>query len=273
MITRHALLFAALLLLMVPPASADDGLARARARGALVIATFVDKLPRAGRDAQGEPEGHDIDVARELGRRMGLPVRFVEPGWAEMVSGDWGGAWDMAVASITPTAERAERVDFAATYRFDGTVLVTHRDNTSITRPADASGKRVGVMQFTTHERYLKRDLEIFGNEAPVTYHIVNPVIRPFPAEELVLAAVAKGSAVEVDAGIALYASAQRAVAAGAPIRMVPGFLFWEPVAVAVARGDGALAAAVQEAFKAMRGDGTLAALSVKWFGLDLSQP
>ena len=67
-------------------------------------------------------------------------------------------------------------------------------------------------------------------------------------------------------------AHAQAAVAEGLPVRMVPGFLFFEPLAVAVDKSDPAFAGEVAAAVDALRADGTLGRLSIEWFGIDLTQ-
>jgi len=69
------------------------------------------------------------------------------------------------------------------------------------------------------------------------------------------------------------YATAQAAIAEGLPVRVVPGFLFWEPVAVAVDLGDDSFADRIEEVIESMFDDGTLSRLSVKWFGLDMTAP
>ena len=56
----------------------------------------------------------------------------------------------------------------------------------------------------------------------------------------------------------------------GQAIRILPGFLYFEPVAVATAKGDPQFDAAVAEAIVDMRADGTLSRLSTEWFGIDL---
>ena len=60
-------------------------------------------------------------------------------------------------------------------------------------------------------------------------------------------------------------------IARGAPLRIVQGFLFFEPVAVAVDKGDPDFAAKIGDVVRAMRADGTLTKLSEKWFGVDVA--
>ncbi len=149
--------------------------------------------------------------------------------------------------------------------------MLVHKDNLSILQAADASGKMVGTKKDTTFEQYLKGRLQVLMLREPVEYVIANPDIKLFADKEKAIEALAKGDDKEVDAVIISFAPARDAIAAGAPARVIPGFLFFEPVAVAVDQGDPDLARAVERAVLEMASDGTLAALSRKWFGADVS--
>ena len=61
-------------------------------------------------------------------------------------------------------------------------------------------------------------------------------------------------------------------IKAGAPLKIVGQPLNYGPAAVAVEPGDPELAALIEKTINSMRDDGTLSALSIKWFGVDLSR-
>jgi polar amino acid transport system substrate-binding protein len=125
----------------------------------------------------------------------------------------------------------------------------------------------------TTFEQYLERNLELFEGARDFEYVIKDPDIRPFPSKDAAMAALAVGDGAEIDAVVTNLSTAQAAIEGGAPLRIVPGFLYWEPVAVAVDKGDPAFAARIDAAVQGMMADGTLSALSKKWFGIDLTTP
>ena len=261
-------LFAVLFVLSIPNASADDG----KSAG-LVAAAVPDALPLAARNAAGELVGFDIEIAKEIAKRLGRPLTFVTPGWNAILAGGWKGRWDFSVSNITPTEERSRRLDFPAAYRFEAVIVVVHKDNRSVSKSADASGKRVGVAQATTFEQYLRRDLTIYVGEAPPEYLIADPAIRTFANKGEALKALAQGDGAVLDAVVTSYSTAESAIDAGLALRIVPGFLFWEPVAVVVDKGNEALGRTIGEAVEAMMADGTLGALSTKWFGIDMTAP
>jgi polar amino acid transport system substrate-binding protein len=264
-------LIAALLAFSGPPASADDATGRAVPGGGLVAAAVPDALPLAARNANGDLVGFDIEVAKEIARRLGRPLTFTTPGWNAILAGDWKRRWDFSVSNITPTEERSRVVDFPAIYRFDAVIVAVHKDNKTVAKPEDVSGKRVGVAQRTTFEQYLRRDLTIYRGEPIFDYLIAEPTIQLFANKETALNALAQG--VALDAVVTSYVTARSAIDKGAPLRIVPGFLYWEPVAVAVEKGNDALARRIEETVDGMLADGTLGALSTKWFGLDMTAP
>lgn len=240
-------------------------------RGFANVAIVPDTPPLTFVDQQGELHGFDVDVAREVTRRLGAVPVFVTPPWTDMLSGNWGTAIDMAVASITPTVERGANLVFPAVYRLDGVVLVVRADNKQIRSPKDASGKTIGVKAATTFERYLKGETKIFVGDRSITPLISHPLIRSFPDNADALKALINGTSPRLDGVVTSLARAKAAVSDGLPVRIVPGFLYFEPVAIAVAKGDPQLAEKIKSAVDDMRQDGTLSNLSIRWFGIDLT--
>lgn len=269
------LLCGALALLLTIPAfaglHASEVLDRARARGRLIAAAVPDALPQSGRDASGNLDGFDIAVSRTLGKQLGFDVEFALPSWQEILDGGWNGRWDYAIVSMTPTPEREKALSFPAVYRLSPAVLVVHEGNTVIKEPKGASGKAIGVKEDTTYQQYLNHDLVLYKGAKPFDYQIDQPQVRLFPDKAGAMAALSKGDGT-LDAVVTSLAHAQAAVAEGLPVRTVPGFLFFEPQAVAVDKGDPAFASEVANAVDALRADGTLGRLSVEWFGIDLTQ-
>lgn len=269
--SRLILIMAALWLATAMPAHSGEVMDRIAERGSVVAAAVPDTLPQAARTKSGKLEGFDIEVAEEIARRLKFEIKFVTPGWDTILAGGWDGKWDISVASITPTAERGRRLAFPANYRYDSAVLVVHKDNIEILQPADASGKIIGTKQDTTFEQYLRHKLNVIVAKERLKYLIDDPQIKLYPDKDVALAALAKGDGVELDGVVMSFAPARSAIAAGAPVRVIPGFLFFEPVAVAIDQGDPEFSRTIQKIVLGMADDGTLAALSKKWFGVDLT--
>ena len=75
----------------------------------------------------------------------------------------------------------------------------------------------------------------------------------------------------KIDAVLSAQPTIQEAIKSGLPMKLVGGPVFYEPLAVAVDKGDPEFSAKVAEIVAAMRADGTLSKLSEKWYGVDYS--
>jgi polar amino acid transport system substrate-binding protein len=261
---------------LAPWASGHAGatLDRIQANGVLVMSTDPEYPPQSSLDENNEFVGFDIDVGREIARRLGADIQFVTPSWDVITAGNWAGRWDVSVGSMTPTAARREVLDFPAIYYYTPASLVVHADNTTIAEPADASGKTIGVGVATTYESYLKRDLVIDAQGAPpFTYQIDQANIHTYDTDLLALDDLRLGDGVRLDAAVTALPTAMDAINRGYPLKVVGEPLFLEPLSVAIDKGDPEFAAKLGEIVAAMHQDGTLSELSIKWYGADLTAP
>ena len=106
------------------------------------------------------PSGVTVDIARELGRRLGLPVELVCFGAARLsLEAMVQGRADICFLAIEPA--RAAEVAFTAPYVVIEGVYVVPEDS-AITTPADADSERirVGVNQGSAYDLFLTRTLQ-----------------------------------------------------------------------------------------------------------------
>ena len=253
-------------------AQAGEVLDRVTSKGVMMMATDPEYPPQSSLNDQNEFEGFDIDVGREIARRLEVEIEFVTPGWDVLTAGNWAGRWDVSVGSMTPTAARREVLDFPAIYYFTPAALVVHKDNTTITKPADASGKTIGVAIATTYEQYLKKDLVIDAAGAPPFEYLIDDAnIRTYDTDLLAVDDLRLGDGVRLDAVITALPTATGAIDQDFPLKVVGDALFLEPLGVAIDKGDPEWAAKLKEIIDAMHADGTLSELSQKWYGADLT--
>ena len=108
----------------------------------------------------GEPGGPSVEIARELARRLSLPLAFIIYDTAgQVVEAAGKGAWDVGFLAIDPL--RAETICFSQAYvRIEGTYLV--RDNAPFKSCADLDqpGVRIAVEANAAYDLYLKRTLK-----------------------------------------------------------------------------------------------------------------
>src|SRR5215470_8977578 len=91
---------------LAAPAGAGDVLNRVMANKKLVNALDVEYPPFSFLDVDKTMDGFDVDVAKEVAKRLGVEIEQVTPGWDVITAGKWVGRWDISIGSMTPTKER-----------------------------------------------------------------------------------------------------------------------------------------------------------------------
>ena len=86
--------------------------------------------PSAPSDAltTAEMQGFDVDVAAELGKRLGVETCFATPDWDVITAGNWANKWDLSVGSMTITPDRQKILDFTHAYYYTPAVIAVTTD-------------------------------------------------------------------------------------------------------------------------------------------------
>ncbi|AHK47087.1 putative amino acid ABC transporter, substrate-binding protein (plasmid) [Ensifer adhaerens OV14] len=253
-------------------AHAGQTLDRVMEKKAMVVATNSGWPPQSYLDDSNEMVGFDIDVSREIAKRLGVEVSFETPDWATLTGGRWQGRYDLGVGSVTPTKARAQVIDFVGIYYYSPYVYVVHKDSEakSVT---DLNGKVIGVETATTSEDFINRRLEIDApGLPPVEYKLEPGEVRTFADSMLPFDDLRLGSGVRLDAVIAPEQTALNAIKNGYPLRSLEGeYAFREPLVVIAEKVDPDWTAKVGSIIEEMKKDGTLSTLTTKWYGKDYS--
>lgn len=241
-------------------------------KGAMVVATNSGWPPQSFLDDNNQLTGFDVDVAKEIAKRLGVDVSFETPNWATLTGGRWQGRYDLGVGSVTPTKARAQVIDFAGVYYYSPYVYVVHKDSDAKS-VEDLNGKIIGVETATTSEDFIRRQLEIDApGLPPIEYKLEPGDIRTFADSMLPFDDLRLGAGVRLDAVIAPEQTAENAIKNGYPLRILEGdYAFREPLVVIAEKGDDEWTAKVGEIIDQMKNDGTLSTLTTKWYGKDFS--
>jgi len=251
-------------------AHAGEVLDKVMAEKTMMVATNSEYPPASYLNSKGEFEGFDVDVAKELAKRMGVEVEFMNPAWEAITSGKWGGRWQIAIGSMTPTPARAEVLNFPAVYYFTPAAVYVH-DSASYSSLEDLKDKKIGASAGSTYELYLNKTLKLDSTYSPPFDFKVEPgEIRTYETDTNVMDDLRLGDGVRLDAGISSVPNIHEAVKNNYPLRIIGKPVFFEPLAVVVAKGDPEFSDKVAEIIEQMKVDGTLKSLSMKWFGVDL---
>jgi polar amino acid transport system substrate-binding protein len=192
------------------------------------------------RDAAGYPAGVSIDLARELARRLGVPLEFVTYASArKVVDGLKGGAWDVAFLAIDPA--RAVDIDYTAPYVvIEGAYLVRESSRLASNDQVDGPGTRVVVANGSAYDLFLSRELK---QATLVRVPTSQEVVDQFVAQSLDVAAGVKQQ---------LESDARRIPG----LRLLPGRFMAINQAMGMPRGRDAALPWLRDFVEEMKGSG-----------------
>jgi polar amino acid transport system substrate-binding protein len=236
--------------------------------GVLTVSTDPNYAPQSVQKPDGTYEGFDIDVATEVAKRLGVTVKFVTPDWSIITAGSWAGRWDASVGSMTVTADRQKVLDFSPPYYYTPAQL-TASVASGITTIDGLAGKTICAGAATTYLDWLDGKKLDFGTLSPTT----SP---PAGIKTVALCPQTwKAGRNDFQGWLSSSTTVDGAIAAGLPVVKVGDPVYFEPLAVAVDKSgpaDTDFVAKLTQIINDMHTDGTLTAMSQKWFKADLTK-
>lgn len=249
----------------------------------LVFATEGAFPPFNMTKPDGTLYGFEMDMLAEIGKRAGFEYELISQAWDGMIQGLIDGKYDAVVDSVTITDKRLEVVDFSLPYTTGGSTFAVmtesglelpgggtfvNLDDETATEAAITelaallNGKTVGVHVSTIQSDFLDKYLAPRG----VT-------IRTYPNGPDVYQDLSNGRldvAMASTTNIAAFLekNAETAKATGPAFS---GGVMGNGAAFVVQKGNVELAEKISSALKSMSQDGTLEALSNKWFGMNVT--
>ncbi len=162
--------------------------------GTLRVAINYGNPVLAQKDAAGQPRGISVDLARELGRWLGVPLSFVPfDGAGKVFASAQSNVWDVAFLARDPA--RATEIAFTAPYVIiEGTYLVPERSPFQAIEDLDRPGVRIAVGKGAAYDLYLSRALK---NAQLVRADTSAAAIELFVVEKLDAAAGVKNPLVD----------------------------------------------------------------------------
>ena len=252
---------------------ADGHLARVMEAGEIVVSTDPAYPPQSFLNEEtGEYEGFDIDVALEIGERLGVEVTFTDPSFDAVVAGSWADRWDMSVGSVTVTDERAEVLDFTDPYYFTPAQMTALEDS-GIESLDDLAGQVVCVGESTTYLFWIDGTLSLPESAGEIAEVPEGMTATTFPTD-VDCAESWRSGREDFQGFLTALPTAQGLIDSGDyAITLIGDPVFYEPLAVAFDKAvedNDSLVQRVNEIITEMHEDGTLTELSEKWYeGLD----
>ena len=240
-------------------AFAEDLLDAIKTRGTLMIGMEGTYPPFDYRDSQGTLQGFDVDVARALAAKLGVKPDFYTGEWSGLIGGLQAGKFDVVINQVTITQQRRQSLDFSPPYAYSAVqVLQRKGDKAEYQSLDELKGKRVAVT--------------LGSNFADLAKSVSGIIVQTYPGMSEALSDLVGGRA---DAYLNdrlfvpyLIKTANVPVRGGALLKNTSN-----EIGIPYRKGNPGFTAAINEAMTSMRQDGTLAAISKKWFGVDVSHP
>ncbi len=118
------------------------------------------------KNASGELDGYDVDVAEGVAGLIGADLEFVCQKWDGMIPALLANKFDLVVASMSITDKRLKKMDFSDTYRISVGRLVGRKnagfnlfDDAGKPIPANFAGLKVGLERATTYSDWFENEL------------------------------------------------------------------------------------------------------------------
>lgn len=238
----------------IPKTGLTRGILQAiRDRGELRVGMQVGYVPFQMLGPQGSLVGFDVDAAQILSRAMGVGLRIVRQNWEELIPSLLEGKTDVVMSGVTITPQRNFEVVFAVPLLETGRMFLVHQKNAERFRKfsdLDAPGVFVVSVPGASGKLRLREMMTRAG-------------FREFPDREAALNEVIQGRAhayVHEEFDIRLACAKRPDVLIG---RFTP--LTFEPIAWAIAPGDGHWLNWLNNIILNWQRDGTLDELNKKW--------
>ncbi|WP_419897908.1 transporter substrate-binding domain-containing protein [Roseomonas sp. USHLN139] len=232
--------------------AAAPGNAQPQPLRSAVDGTFA---PHAFPKLDGGVQGFNVDLFTEVARRMGRPITIDSASFSGLVPALNAGRYDFLAAPVTVTPERAENLLFTEGYLYTEFQFGIRKGGTPITSLADLRGKAIAVNKGSAYDAWAQKNAATYGF-----------TVQTFDSQPDAVQAVVTGRVFATLGGNTTI----RYAATRAPM-LVPDFTIKETRAhwAAPFRRDNAeLRNAVENVLECMKKDGSLAALSEKWFGV-----
>jgi polar amino acid transport system substrate-binding protein len=264
-----------------------DKLAQVLARGTLVLWTDPDYAPQsfAVKDAKrpgdtkcapnqmtaAEMSGYDAETGKLVAAALHVEACFVSTPFDAMITGSWGDRFDVAWASGAITKGRMEKL-YATQPYYSTPANFFVKPGSSFQKPADLSGKKIGVCSGCTHQTYLERKLELPG--VTLEYVVTDPEVVTYNNEPPGLEDTAAGV---VDAFLCSEPVGLGAIKKGVALRELDTPAYYTFKTGYVDRDLGLAAKPFVDAINAtiveLHAAGKLKALSTQFFTKDYATP
>lgn len=234
----------------------QNSLDAVKASGKLRIGTEGTYAPFTYHDANGELTGFDVEMAKEITKRIGVTPEFIETQWDGLIAGMDAKRFDVIFNEVSITDDRKVKYDFSDPYIVSRAALIVSSNNNDIQTFADLKGKKSG-QSLTSNLSEIARE-----NGAEIV------AVDGFN-QAIDLLSSGRIDATVNDNLSFLDLKKQKP---DVKIKKVDEVSNGSQSAALFLKGNDELVQAVNEALTDMKNDGTYLNISEKYFGADVSK-
>ena len=236
----------------------DTSLSDVQDAGTLVVGTEGTYRPFTFHDASGDLTGYDVEIVTAVAEKLGVEPKFQETQWDAIFAGLDAGRFDIIANQVSISDEREAKYELSEPYTVSPGVVIVAKDNTDIDSLASLSGK--------TTAQSLSSNWYDLAKENGANVESVEGW-----AQAIALLEQGRVDATLNDKLTFLDYKATDAAGA-ADLKVAAETDDPSRNAFVVKKGETALVSAVNDALDELRADGTLAKISTKYFGEDVTE-
>ena len=224
----------------------------AYAADTLNVGSYPSNPPFEYKTDTGSFEGFEVDIVNEAAKRAGMTTDIADYGFQALFAATSSKRIDVAISSITITPERLKSQSFTQPY-YDSDMGVAAKNDSPVKGLADLKGKTIGVLSGSTGEKWV--------NENKAAQGFAD--VKGYNSQQEMLLDLGAG---RVDAVVSDVPGMQYS------FKKMKGFEVKERIKTGEQYGlmltkDSPLLQKLNDAITAMKKDGTLQKIHVKWFG------
>ena len=238
--------------------SADDSFKNIKEKKELIVGLDDNFPPMGFRDNSGEIVGFDIDMAKEVGTRMGVKVTFKPVEWDGVILSLNNKDIDVIWNGLTITDKRKEQIAFSKVYLQNKQIIIVN-SKSNISKKSDLQDKIVGIQMGSSSESALASDSELTSSLKEVKKYSNN-------TEALLDLSAGRIDAVIVDEVVGRYYASKKPD----NYTVLDENLGVEDYGVGIRKSDSSLTEEIDKLLEEMKSDGTANTISQKWFGKDI---
>ncbi|WP_315710103.1 lysine/arginine/ornithine ABC transporter substrate-binding protein [Brenneria uluponensis] len=228
------------------------------------IGTDPTYAPFESKNASGELVGFDIDLAKEMCKRMAVKCTFVESDFDALIPSLKAKKIDAIISSLSITEKRQKEIAFTDKLYAANARLIAKKGANIQPTVESLRGKRVGVLQASTQEAYAN------ANWQPKGVNVVAYQNQDLIYSDLIDGRIDAAFQDEVAGSEGFLKQDMGKDYAFAGPAVKDNKFFGVGTGMGLRKNETELKAALNKAFESMRKDGTYSKLAKKYFDFDV---